>query len=85
MTNKILRKITTLENIEEAMSECMLGWMHGVEVQRAQRNALNNIKEANDFDANWQKSQKLTCGLHAVANASTVAQGTHPCNALHTE
>ena len=48
MTDKILREVTTLENMEEATSECVLSWVQRVEVQRAQRNMLNNIKEAKD-------------------------------------
>ena len=50
MADEILREVTTLGNIE-ATSECVLIWACRVEVQRAQRRMLNNIKEAKDFDA----------------------------------
>ena len=52
ITDKILRKVTILESIEEATSECLLSWVQRVEAQRAQRNMLNNIK-SKDFDAIW--------------------------------
>ena len=51
MTNEILREVTTLENVEETMSDCMLGLVCSVEMQRTQRSILNNFKEAKDFDA----------------------------------
>ena len=51
MTDKTIREITTLENIEEATSEYVLCWMHRVEAQRAQRSVLYTIREAKDFDA----------------------------------
>ena len=34
----------------EATSECVLTWAHRLAAQMAQRSALNNIKEAKEFD-----------------------------------
>ena len=53
MADEILIQVTTLENIEEVTSECVLGWVHRTE---AQRSMLNNMKEAKDFDTIWQNS-----------------------------
>ena len=52
-----------LENIEEAINECVLIWTHMVE---AQRSALNKIKESKDFDAIFQNTQKwVHVALHS--------------------
>ena len=61
MTGEILQQVTTLEYNEEAMSEYMLGLACRVEIKRVQRSALNNIKEAKDFDAIQQNAQKWVC------------------------
>ena len=34
MIDEILSEVATLEDIEDAMSKCVLLWMHRVEVQR---------------------------------------------------
>ena len=62
MTDEILRKVTALENIEEAKSEHELSWVCRVEVQRA-FSVLNNIKESKDFDAIWKNIQRQACGV----------------------
>ena len=56
MTNEILREVTTLGNIEEAIHEHVLSWVPRVESQGAQRSVLNNIKESKDFDVFWQNT-----------------------------
>ena len=58
MTNEILREVTCLENIEEATGKHVPGRVHRVEAKRSQQSTLNNIKEAKDFDAIWQNSEK---------------------------
>ena len=57
MNNEILMEVTTLENIEEATSKYFLNWVHRVEMQRAQRSALNSIMESKDFGSLWQNTQ----------------------------
>ena len=56
--DEILREVTMLVDIEEAISACVLTLVHRLEANRAQRSALNNIKEAKEFDAIWQNTQK---------------------------
>ena len=49
MTDEILREAATLENTEDAMSECVQIWAYRVQAERAQK-AQNNIKQANEFN-----------------------------------
>ena len=51
ITSEILNEVSTLENIEYATSERVLLWAQREEVQRVQKVALNNIKEAKEFDS----------------------------------
>ena len=44
MIDEILKDVATLQDIKDAMSECVLLWAHRLEVQRAQNLALNNIR-----------------------------------------
>ena len=62
MTNEILREVTTIESIEEATSECVLGWACRVEAQSAQRSTLNNTQEDRDFDTILHNTQKWMHG-----------------------
>ena len=55
-TDELLQGLTTLEEIAEATSECMLSWAYRVEAQRAKRIALSSIEEAKEFNAIWQKT-----------------------------
>ena len=82
MINEILREVTSLENIEEALTEFMLHWACRVE---AQRTILNNIKEAKEFDAIWQNLKKWAHGAPHGNKASAAAQGTHPAVACLQE
>ena len=58
MIDEILKEVTTLEDIEDATSECVLLCVHRVKTQRSQKSALNDIKEAKDFDIISQNMQK---------------------------
>ena len=49
MTREILRE--ALEDINNTTSEWALLWAQRVKTQRAQKGALDNIKEANNFDS----------------------------------
>ena len=77
MTNEILREVTTLENIEEAVGEHMLGWVHRMQVQKAPRSVLHNIREAKDFDAIRQNSQKQVHGAPCSDKCKDCSTG-HP-------
>ena len=44
MVGEILKKVATLEEIEDASSEHILVWACRVEVQKAQKSALHEIK-----------------------------------------
>ena len=44
MVDKILKEVATLEDIDDTTSKCILLWVHGVEVQRAQKATLHEIK-----------------------------------------
>ena len=52
-----------------------------------QKSALNDIKEANDFDVvrhNTHKWDHATPRIYKKStDVDTVAQGTHPCGALY--
>ena len=49
MKSEILREVSAFENTEDATSEQVLLFAQKVEAQRAQKEALDNIKEAKDF------------------------------------
>ena len=51
MISEILREVLTLEDIDAFTSDRGLLWAQGVKVQMAQKETLNNIQEAKDFDA----------------------------------
>ena len=53
----------TLEDIEDATSEHVLLWACRVEVQRIQKSALDDIKEAKDFENVRQNIQKQDHGI----------------------
>ena len=44
--DEILRKVVTLEKFEDAMNEHVLIWACSVKTQKAQKAALNDIREA---------------------------------------
>ena len=85
ITGEVVREFTTLKNIEEAISDDMLIWVHRVKEQRVKRSPLNNIKESKDFEAIWQNPRSGYVGFHAVTAANIVVQGTHPGSALCIE
>ena len=58
MINEMLREVSTLENIDAAPSEQILLWAQRVEAQRAQKEVLDNIKEARNLDSTGQIVQK---------------------------
>ena len=51
MISEILRKVSPLEDIDDIMSKRELLWTWRGEVQRAQKEALNNMKGAKEFDS----------------------------------
>ena len=51
MVSEILREVPTLEDIKDATSGNLLLLTQRVEAQRTQKVALNNIKEAKEFDS----------------------------------
>ena len=65
----------------------MLLWVHRVEAERAQKSSLNYIKETKNYDTvgqNMQKQDHATPRIHKWrTDVNTVAEGTHPSNALH--
>ena len=75
MTYKILREVTTLENIEEATSEHALRWACRVEEQRS---ILNNIRETKDFDAIRQNTQWVHGAPHSD-KCKYCGTGHSPC------
>ena len=48
--SEILRRILTLEDIEDTTKERVLLWTQRVEAQRVQEVVLSNIKEVTEFD-----------------------------------
>ena len=56
MISEILREVSVLEDIDDATSGWVLLWEKRVEVQRAQKETLNNIKEAKDFNSMGQNT-----------------------------
>ena len=58
MISEILRKLSALEDIDDATSEPVLLCAQRVHAQRAQKEALNNIKEAKEFDSVKYSTQK---------------------------
>ena len=44
MIDEILRELVTLEDIEDAISECVLIWAHTAEAQREHKTALMQSK-----------------------------------------
>ena len=50
MLDKIIRELTAKNNDEQVMSEGVLAWAKGVEVQRAQAAILNDITELHQFN-----------------------------------
>ena len=57
MIDEILKELAMLEDIEYITSEHVL-WACRVEAQKVQQSALNDIKEAKDFDIVRQNMQK---------------------------
>ena len=51
MINETLREVLALEDINDATSKCVVLWGQWIEAQRVQKEALDNITEAKDFDS----------------------------------
>ena len=56
----------TVEDIEDATSKCMLPWACRVDVQREQKSALNDMKEAKEFVVIKHNAQKQKCVKYRV-------------------
>ena len=61
MTEEILREVAMSEDNEKATSECALTWAHRLDMQRAQKIALNSVMEAKEFDVIQQNTKKHKC------------------------
>ena len=60
LVTEILKEVSILQDIEDAASECMLLWLYTVEVQRVQKSALNEIREAKEFDVvKWHVKKQI--------------------------
>ena len=64
MISEILRKVSALEDINDATSERVLIWALQVEAQRVQKEVLDSIKEAKDFDSIRHNMQKQNNKAH---------------------
>ena len=51
MVNRILKEVSTLEDIGDTTRDFVLLYAHRVEMQRPQKSGLHEMKEAKDFDA----------------------------------
>ena len=59
MISEILREMSALEYINDATNERILLWAQRVEAQRVQKEALDNMEEAKDFDTiRWNKQKQ---------------------------
>ena len=56
-----------------------------MEVQRAQRSALNNITECKTLMPSGRMPRSGCMGLHMVRGANNVLMGTHPVSIQDTE
>ena len=54
------RKVSALEDIDDATSERVLLWTQTMEAQRVQEEALDSIKEAKDFVSLTCSTQNMT-------------------------
>ena len=57
MISEILREISTLEDIDDVTSKRVILWAQRMDAQRAQKEALSNIKNAKEFSS-------VTCSMH---------------------
>ena len=67
MISEILREVSSLEDINDAISERIPLWAQRVEAQRVQKETLDSIKEAKDFDSirhNMQRQDNETHKNH---------------------
>ena len=58
ITAKIIKEFRALKDISEVSSEHILVWAQRVEVQRAHKAVLDNIRDAKDFDSTSRDTQK---------------------------
>ena len=58
MIREVLREVSALEKIDDTTSEWVLLWAQMLKAQRAQKEALENIKEAKNFESIRWKIQK---------------------------
>ena len=58
MIDEIHKEVATLEGIEDANDKDVLLQEQGVEVQRAPKSAISDIKETKDFDVIGENMQK---------------------------
>ena len=84
MLDKIIRQLTAKNNNKQVMSEGVLAWAKGIEVQRAQAAVLNDITESHQFDK--IKVAKKSKESHKRHTPSTTGQqqpsrycGGDPC------
>ena len=55
---QFFRKVSVLEDINDDTCKCVLSWTLRVKTQRWQKDALDNIKEAKDFEGIMQNMQR---------------------------
>ena len=58
MISEIPREVSVLQDINDTTSDRVLLWAQRVEAQRAQKEALENIKETKNFDLIGQNTQR---------------------------
>ena len=82
-----MTSVLILEDFANAMSERVLLWSEKMEAQRVQKEALNNTKEAKEFDSVRHSTQKHDNEAHKNRKewkiANTVGQGTCQDSALY--
>ena len=64
MVSEILREVVILEDMNNTTSKWVLSWAPKVEAQRLQKEAVDNKKEAKDFDLIIQNMQRQNNEMH---------------------
>ena len=86
MIDEILKEVAISEDTDDATRERVLLWAHKIEVQMAQKSALND-KKRQWFDIINYSSHKKKCAAPRLqkthTNANSVIWGTHQCSALN--
>ena len=62
MIGKILRKVSVLEDIDVTTSEWVLLWAQRIETKTPQKETLDSIQEAKDFDSIGKMHKDGTMG-----------------------